>query len=74
MLSSSEKEDETAQRTNSVLLIGSSGGGTATLGHTDPVELLTTVHRELLVSRKKILYPSIKRRIVLDYLMQFSFP
>eukprot|EP00956_Cyclotella_meneghiniana_P006992 scaffold9402_cov77-Cyclotella_meneghiniana.AAC.7 len=48
MLSSSEKEDETAQRTNSVLLIGSSGGGTATLGHTDPVELLTTVHRELL--------------------------
>ncbi|KAL9185759.1 hypothetical protein ACHAXT_003536 [Thalassiosira profunda] len=33
---------------HSVVLIGSSGGGTATLGHTDPVELLTTVHRELL--------------------------
>jgi len=32
----------------SVALIGSSGGGTATLGHTDPVELLTTIHQELL--------------------------
>ena len=32
----------------SVALIGSSGGGTATLGHTDPVELLTAIHRELL--------------------------
>jgi hypothetical protein len=30
-----------------VVVIGSSGGGTATLGHTDPVELLTTIHREL---------------------------
>lgn len=44
----SEEEGEIAQRTKSVLLIGSSGGGTATLGHTDPNELLTTVHRELL--------------------------
>ncbi|KAL3784959.1 hypothetical protein ACHAWO_011251 [Cyclotella atomus] len=32
----------------SVAIIGSSGGGTATLGHSDPVELLTTIHRELL--------------------------
>ena len=31
----------------SVALIGSSGGGTATLGHTDPIEVITTVHREL---------------------------
>lgn len=31
----------------SVVLIGSSGGGTATLGHTNPVELLNTVHKEL---------------------------
>lgn len=30
-----------------VVVIGSSGGGTATLGHTDPVELLTAIHREL---------------------------
>ena len=30
-----------------VLVIGSSGGGTATLGHTDPVELLTAIEREL---------------------------
>jgi hypothetical protein len=30
-----------------VVVIGSSGGGTATLGHTDPAELLTTIHREL---------------------------
>lgn len=32
----------------SIALIGSSGGGTATLGHSNPVELLTTIHRELL--------------------------
>lgn len=32
----------------SVVLIGSSGGGTATLGHTDPAELLNTIHQELL--------------------------
>ena len=32
----------------SVALIGSSGGGTATLGHTDPIELLETVNKELL--------------------------
>ena len=31
----------------SAVLIGSSGGGTATLGHTNPVELLETVHKEL---------------------------
>jgi hypothetical protein len=31
----------------SVVLIGSSGGGTATLGHTNPAELLNTVHKEL---------------------------
>lgn len=31
----------------SVVLIGSSGGGTATLGHTNPIELLNTVHKEL---------------------------
>jgi len=31
-----------------VALIGSSGGGTATLGHTDPIELLETVNKELL--------------------------
>lgn len=31
----------------SVALIGSSGGGTATLGHTNPIELLNTVHKEL---------------------------
>eukprot|EP00585_Thalassiosira_rotula_P007191 CAMPEP_0196156122 /NCGR_PEP_ID=MMETSP0910-20130528/41782_1 /TAXON_ID=49265 /ORGANISM="Thalassiosira rotula, Strain GSO102" /LENGTH=63 /DNA_ID=CAMNT_0041420481 /DNA_START=21 /DNA_END=209 /DNA_ORIENTATION=- len=32
----------------SVAVIGSSGGGTATLGHTDSIELLTTIHQELL--------------------------
>ena len=32
----------------SVALIGSSGGGTATLGHTNPIQLLTTIHNELL--------------------------
>jgi hypothetical protein len=32
----------------SIALIGSSGGGTATLGHNNPVELLKTIHRELL--------------------------
>ncbi|KAL7478540.1 hypothetical protein ACHAW6_004303 [Cyclotella cf. meneghiniana] len=31
-----------------VALIGSSGGGTATLGHTNSIELLTTIHSELL--------------------------
>ncbi|KAL7542437.1 hypothetical protein ACHAWF_007179 [Thalassiosira exigua] len=41
-------EDNREAATFSVALIGSSGGGTATLGHTDPVALLTTVHRELL--------------------------
>jgi len=30
-----------------VVVVGSSGGGTATLGHTDPVELLSTIHDEL---------------------------
>lgn len=35
----------------SVALIGSSGGGTATLGHTDPNELITTIHRELIQIR-----------------------
>ena len=32
----------------SVAVIGSSGGGTATLGHTDAGELLRTIHEELL--------------------------
>jgi hypothetical protein len=32
----------------SVALIGSSGGGAATLGHTDPLQLLQTIHKELL--------------------------
>jgi len=31
----------------SVALIGSSGGGAATLGHTDPGQLLQTIHKEL---------------------------
>jgi hypothetical protein len=31
----------------SVALIGSSGGGAATLGHTEPVLLLQTIHKEL---------------------------
>ena len=35
----------------SVILIGSSGGGTATLGHTDAVDLITTIHLELLKLR-----------------------
>eukprot|EP00554_Chaetoceros_debilis_P015307 CAMPEP_0194124272 /NCGR_PEP_ID=MMETSP0150-20130528/57949_1 /TAXON_ID=122233 /ORGANISM="Chaetoceros debilis, Strain MM31A-1" /LENGTH=43 /DNA_ID= /DNA_START= /DNA_END= /DNA_ORIENTATION= len=30
-----------------VVIIGSSGGGMATLGHSDPVELITTIHKEL---------------------------
>ena len=30
-----------------VALIGSSGGGTATLGHTDAVELLQTINKDL---------------------------
>eukprot|EP00542_Grammatophora_oceanica_P013324 CAMPEP_0194041092 /NCGR_PEP_ID=MMETSP0009_2-20130614/12997_1 /TAXON_ID=210454 /ORGANISM="Grammatophora oceanica, Strain CCMP 410" /LENGTH=541 /DNA_ID=CAMNT_0038684445 /DNA_START=38 /DNA_END=1663 /DNA_ORIENTATION=+ len=34
--------------TNRVALIGSSGGGIATLGHTDAVGLLQTIHKELL--------------------------
>ena len=33
--------------TMSVALIGSSGGGAATLGHTEPVQLLQTIHNEL---------------------------
>ena len=37
----------------SVALIGSSGGGTATLGHTNPTELLRTVHRQLLQVRSE---------------------
>lgn len=37
----------------SVALIGSSGGGTATLGHTNPTELLRTVHRQLLHVRSE---------------------
>ena len=36
----------------SIALIGSSGGGTATLGHTHTDELLTTIHRELLRVRE----------------------
>ena len=32
----------------SVALIGSSGGGTASLGHLDPVKFLSTIHHELL--------------------------
>ncbi|EJK71505.1 hypothetical protein THAOC_07048 [Thalassiosira oceanica] len=35
----------------SVLLLGSSGGGTATLGHTDAVDVITTIHLELLKLR-----------------------
>jgi hypothetical protein len=31
----------------SVAVIGSSGGGTATLGHTEAAELLRTIHEEL---------------------------
>jgi hypothetical protein len=31
----------------SVALIGSSGGGAATLGHTEPVQLLQAIHKEL---------------------------
>jgi hypothetical protein len=30
-----------------VIVIGSSGGGAATLGHDNPVELLTTIHKQL---------------------------
>lgn len=30
-----------------VVLLGSSGGGTATLGHTDPTDLLRSIHQEL---------------------------
>ena len=30
-----------------IAIVGSSGGGAATLGHTDPVELLTCINREL---------------------------
>lgn len=43
----------TGQRHYSVVLIGSSGGGTATLGHTNPVELLRTVHQQLLHIRSE---------------------
>ncbi len=32
----------------SVAVIGSSGGGTATLGHTDAGELLRSIHEELM--------------------------
>ena len=46
-MSSEERQPEEPEY-YSVVLIGSSGGGTATLGHTDPVGLLTTIHRELL--------------------------
>ena len=34
-------------RAMSVAVIGSSGGGTATLGHTEAAELLRTIHEEL---------------------------
>lgn len=37
----------------SVALIGSPGGGTATLGHTNPTELLRTVHWQLLHVRSE---------------------
>ena len=36
-----------------VVVIGSSGGGTATLGHTDAQDLLTTIHTELKKLPKK---------------------
>jgi hypothetical protein len=36
-----------------VALIGSSGGGTATLGHNDAIALITTIHYELLRVRNK---------------------
>ncbi len=31
----------------SVIIVGSSGGGMATLGHADPIQLITTIHKEL---------------------------
>ncbi len=31
----------------SAVVIGSSGGGTATLGHTDPIQLLSTINKQL---------------------------
>ncbi|KAL7463864.1 hypothetical protein ACHAXS_004215 [Conticribra weissflogii] len=43
-----DHDEAAATRHYSVVLVGSSGGGTATLGHTDPIDLLTSVHRELL--------------------------
>mmetsp|Transcript_6653 Transcript_6653/g.9658 ORF Transcript_6653/g.9658 Transcript_6653/m.9658 type:complete len:603 (-) Transcript_6653:77-1885(-) len=36
-----------------VALIGSSGGGVATIGHTDPTDLLTNVNRELCRIRRR---------------------
>eukprot|EP00569_Conticribra_weissflogii_P008840 CAMPEP_0171366170 /NCGR_PEP_ID=MMETSP0879-20121228/5193_1 /TAXON_ID=67004 /ORGANISM="Thalassiosira weissflogii, Strain CCMP1336" /LENGTH=717 /DNA_ID=CAMNT_0011873907 /DNA_START=31 /DNA_END=2180 /DNA_ORIENTATION=+ len=41
-------KDVTTASHHSVAFVGSSGGGTATLGHTDPIDVLATVHRELL--------------------------
>lgn len=43
----------------SVALIGSSGGGAATLGHTDPTDLLTSVDRELCRIRRRLRCTSI---------------
>jgi hypothetical protein len=43
----------TRPRVLSVALIGSSGGGAATLGHTDPINLLTSINRELNSIRRR---------------------
>mmetsp|Transcript_6101 Transcript_6101/g.7744 ORF Transcript_6101/g.7744 Transcript_6101/m.7744 type:complete len:678 (+) Transcript_6101:114-2147(+) len=40
-----------------IVVIGSSGGGTATLGHTNAVQLLTTIHKELKKIRTLPLVP-----------------
>lgn len=46
-MSSRGQENSSRPPNFSVALIGSSGGGTATLGHTNPAELIGTIHQEL---------------------------
>ena len=45
--SHSSANHRASRRVSSVALVGSSGGGAATLGHTDPTHLLSNIHQEL---------------------------
>ena len=45
--SSSDAANNAKSRPMAIAVVGSSGGGAATLGHTDPVQLLEQIQREL---------------------------